>query len=88
MSPILPRTSIYLEIGELLFQCNKRFKPRLFTLDFDVDEEGLNRLGSATLVVHECDRSGQLLETKYEKKEVELVKKDLMNILGDYYHGN
>lgn len=81
--PLLPRTTVWVELGTLLQECNKRYRDKMFYVSYEQDLE-LNRTGRVLLIV-----------SKYEEepvvgkmKKVELVIKDLLKILGDYYYGD
>lgn len=79
--PIPSSISHYVELGDLLFQCNKKYKPDLFTIDFDLDEKGHNRTGYAVLIHHKVSKPSCI----YKKQVVEKIKKELAKILGEQH---
>lgn len=83
LMPILPRTTKYVELGTLLFECNKRFNRKLFTINIEIDDS-FEKTGKAELSIHEIDKE----TITGKKKKVELIIKELMDLLGDYHYGD
>ncbi len=80
--PILPRTTKYVELGNLLYECNKRFKDRMFVIDIEYDDVS-EKTGRASLDIH----TRELNIIKGSKKKIETIIKELMTLLGDYHYG-